>query len=49
MLEVLSILRSREGLTSSNLHNSAIVSNEKKHNEALRGVYFVRIREKTLG
>ena len=49
MLEVLSILRSREGLTSFNIHNSAIFSNAKEYNEAFRGVYFLRIREKTLG
>ena len=29
--------------------NSASFSNEKTHNEAFWGVYFVRIREKTLG
>ena len=48
MLEVLSFLRSREGLTSFNVDNSAIFSNEKKCIEAFRGVYFLRMREKTL-
>ena len=47
MLEVLSILRSREGLTSFNIHNSAIFSNEKEYNDAFRDEYFLRIREKT--
>ena len=42
------ILRSREGLTSFNIDNSAIFSNEKKYIEAFRGVYFSRIRENTL-
>ena len=41
------ILRSREGLTSFNIDNAAIFSKEKKYNEAFRGVYFLRIREKT--
>ena len=40
------ILRSREGLTSFNIDNSANFSNEKKYNEAFQGIYFVRIREK---
>ena len=40
------ILRSREGLTSFNIDNAAIFSKEKKYNEAFRGVYFLRIREK---
>ena len=36
MLEVLSFLRSREGLTSFNIDNSAIFSNEKEYNETFR-------------
>ena len=47
MLEVLSILRSRGGLTSFNIDNSAIFSNENEYNEAFLADYFVRIREKT--
>ena len=42
------ILRSREGLTFVNVDNSVIFSNETKYSEAFRGVYFLRIREKTL-
>ena len=41
------ILRSGQGLTSSNKENSANFSGEKKYNEAFRGVYFWTIREKT--
>ena len=47
MLEVLSILRSREGLTFFNIHNSTIFSNEKEYNDAFRDEYFLRIRAKT--
>ena len=42
------ILRSREGLTFFNVDKSVIFSNERKYNEALRDVYFLRIREKSL-
>ena len=37
-----------EGSTSLNNDNSANFSGEKKYNEELRGVYFLRIREKAL-
>ena len=37
----------RDGvLTSFNIDNSTIFSDEKKYNEAFRSVYFLRIREK---
>ena len=42
------ILWSGEGLTSFNKHNSANFSSKKKENEAFRGVYFLRVRKKTL-
>ena len=42
------ILQSREAFISFNIESSAIFSNEKKYNEAFQGVYFLRIREKTL-
>ena len=41
------ILRSREGVTSFTKGNSANISSEKWENEAFRGVYNFRIREKT--
>ena len=42
------ILRSGEGLTSFEKNNGANFSGRKKYNEALWGIYFLRIREKTL-
>ena len=42
------ILRSRGGLTSFNIDNSAIFFNEKKYNEAFRGVYFLKNTRKNL-
>ena len=41
------ILRSGEGLTSFNKNNSANFSGEKKAEGSSRGVYFLKIREKT--
>ena len=37
-----------EGLISFNIDNSASFLGENKYDEAFRGVYFMRIREKTL-
>ena len=42
---VRSFIIAREGVTSFNTDNSAIFSNEKRYNEGLVGVYFLRIRE----
>ena len=41
------ILRKGEGLTSFHEDNSAHSFGEKKYNEDFRGVYFLRLREKT--
>ena len=48
--EIFLIFRSIEGLTSFNKDNRANLSGgkkKKKDNEAFRGVYFLRIREKS--
>ena len=42
------ILQSGEGVTSFTKGNSAYFSSKKLCNEAFRGVYIFRIREKTL-
>ena len=39
-------MRSRGGLTSHNKNKRVNFAGKKKQNEALRGVYFFRIREK---
>ena len=47
MIELLSFVIGR-GLTPFNKNNHANFSGQKKYKEALRGFYFLRIREKTL-
>ena len=42
------VLQTVEGLTSSNKGKSANVSFENKYSEAFQGVYFIKIREKTV-
>ena len=39
-------MRPGEGLPSSKKDNSANFSGEKNYNEALRGVYFCKVRKK---
>ena len=46
--QMLEVLHSVQGLTSFNNDNSANVSGEKKYNEEFRGVYLLRICEKTV-
>ena len=48
MLELLWFCDWEGDLTSFNIDNSAIFSDEKKYNEAFRGIYSLRIREKKL-
>ena len=46
-LEILSFLRSGEGLTSFNYNNRANVYDKKKDDETFGGVYFLTISEKS--
>ena len=50
MLKILSFCDREEGVTSFNKNNRVnfYVKKKKKFNEAFRGVYFLRIGEKTL-